>query len=88
MVDRYRETSRRRRRRAERANQRLDIQGLRMVAVLAVFAHHLWGWPAGGSVGIDIFFVVSGFLVAVGLCAFAARPDAYEPVQQSVPAGL
>ncbi|MGE2717626.1 acyltransferase family protein [Mycolicibacterium litorale] len=67
MVDRYRETSRRRRRRAERSNQRLDIQGLRTVAVLAVVAHHLWGWPRGGSVGIDVFFVVSGFLVTGSL---------------------
>ncbi|BBZ62400.1 acyltransferase family protein [Mycolicibacterium monacense] len=67
VVDRYRETARRRRRRAERANRRLDIQGLRMVAVLAVFAHHLWGWPGGGFVGIDVFFVVSGFLVTTSL---------------------
>ncbi|MGB2922038.1 MAG: acyltransferase [Mycobacterium sp.] len=67
VIERYRESSLRRRRRAERANIRLDIQGLRMVAVLAVVAYHLWGWPQGGFVGIDVFFVISGFLVTDSL---------------------
>ncbi|MBI5340302.1 MAG: acyltransferase [Mycolicibacterium rufum] len=62
-LDRFRESSQRRRRRAERANYRLDIQGLRAVAVLAVLAAHLTGWPRGGFVGIDVFFVISGFFV-------------------------
>ena len=38
-----------------------------MVAVLAVVAYHLWGWPQGGFVGIDVFFVISGFLVTDSL---------------------
>ena len=62
-LDRFRESSLRRRRRAERANYRLDIQGLRALAVLAVVATHLTGWPRGGFVGIDVFFVISGFFV-------------------------
>lgn len=62
-LDRYRESSLRRRRRAERANYRLDVQGLRALAVLAVVAVHLVGWPRGGTVGIDVFFVIAGFFV-------------------------
>lgn len=42
---------------------RLDLQGMRAVAVLAVFADHLFGWPSGGFVGVDIFFVLSGFFI-------------------------
>ena len=36
-----------------------DIQGLRAVAVVAVIANHLVGWPTGGFIGVDVFFVVS-----------------------------
>ncbi len=42
---------------------RPDIQGLRAVAVGVVILDHLFGWPAGGYIGVDVFFVISGYLI-------------------------
>ncbi len=54
-------------------NRRPDIQALRALSVAIVVTQHFFGAPRGGFVGVDVFFVVSGFLITTLLLAEARR---------------
>jgi peptidoglycan/LPS O-acetylase OafA/YrhL len=78
-----------------RLRYRADIQGLRAVAVLAVIADHLAGWPKGSFVGVDVFFVISGYLITgILVREFESRQTISFPgfyarrIKRILPAGL
>jgi peptidoglycan/LPS O-acetylase OafA/YrhL len=71
--------------RREHHGFRPDVEGLRAVAVVLVVLFHCGAWIPGGYVGVDVFFVISGFLITtqlvrelrqtgrISLCGFYAR---------------
>jgi peptidoglycan/LPS O-acetylase OafA/YrhL len=72
---------------------RPDIDGLRAFAVLAVIGFHAFPtWVPGGFVGVDVFFVISGYLISQQLftaCdrrAFSIRDFYIRRVRRILPA--
>ena len=53
------------------SHYRPDIDGLRAVAVVSVVLYHFGLGCPGGYVGVDVFFVISGFLITRVLSASA-----------------
>lgn len=60
--------------RPSRTGVRVDVQGLRAVAVSLVLVYHLWpSGLTGGFTGVDVFLVISGFLITAHLLSRPPR---------------
>lgn len=54
------------------------IDGMRALAVLSVIAYHMDpAWLPGGFTGVDVFFVISGFVVSASMARFD-RPGTFD----------
>lgn len=61
---------------------RTDIQGMRAVAVLLVLLFHVFpGLMPGGYIGVDIFFVISGFLICGLILKNTERDGKFDAVK-------
>ena len=58
-------------------NYRKDIQGLRAIAVLLVLLFHFETSLKGGYLGVDMFFVISGFVIASSTLREIDRTDTF-----------
>ncbi|MGB8010092.1 MAG: acyltransferase [Terriglobales bacterium] len=61
-----------------------EIDGLRALAALSVFAHHAFGFAAilritsAGWIGVDLFFVISGYLITTILLGMRDAPHYFK----------
>ena len=64
------------------------LDGLRALAVSAVFLYHAdIGWARGGFLGVDVFFVISGYLITALLLTDCRRTGHLRLVRFWTPAG-
>lgn len=64
---------------ADQSRDRLlvEVQALRAIAVAAVVSYHFVpSWPPGGYIGVDVFYVISGFLIT-GLIVRALEAERF-----------
>jgi peptidoglycan/LPS O-acetylase OafA/YrhL len=59
--------------RESRLGYRPALDGVRGIAIAIVVAFHAFHWPAAGTLGVDLFFVLSGFLITTLLLEEHAR---------------
>jgi len=60
---------------------RADIDGLRALSILLVVGYHAEPWLApGGFIGVDIFFVISGFLIT-GIILTELKAGRFSPLK-------
>jgi peptidoglycan/LPS O-acetylase OafA/YrhL len=62
---------------ASHAAYRPDIDGLRAIAVLLVIAFHAGLGVPGGYVGVDVFFVISGYLITGIIVREVGSPEGF-----------
>lgn len=55
---------------------RPEIEGLRVVAALLVATYHIWFNRVSG--GVDVFFVVSGFLITTSIISTINRTGTFK----------
>src|SRR5919204_5032700 len=48
---------------AVKLGYRPALDGVRAIAIGLVVSMHAFGWPGNGALGVDLFFVLSGFLI-------------------------
>jgi peptidoglycan/LPS O-acetylase OafA/YrhL len=65
---------------ATKINYRPEIDGLRAIAVAAVVCYHAGFGPVSGFAGVDIFFVISGYLITSILRAEIIKTGRIEPI--------
>lgn len=67
---------------AQSPGYRADIDGLRAIAVLSVVLFHVnSAWLPGGFAGVDIFFVISGYLITGNILRETASPQGFSFIE-------